>query len=467
MPEKTAPAPAANDNPYLQMYQDGMKQAAQPEAAPTVIDPSPSEMAGTIMKGIGKAGGNLFTGIGKGAVSTLHNIGQGEHALMPQALRNTSYGKDFEEGLDTMATAAQPHSRLQSLGKGAEQTAEYFLPGPAEAKLAEKLPMLGRFARPLSRMLGAEAVNQTQGGPTGAGAAGAGIGEGLAAGARAAAPALARTAMRIPSKEFAFGKTPGEAILNDTKGILPETVARSAQDTSDALLNRIQTNAANSPMLASLKPARGVISDASDKAVAQNTPTIHGQLQPLSDSLTRRFDTGAPIPEDVTPSDLLNLKRGFSKEHLGKWNPDIHSDTTGAGRKAYGALDAELDRTVPEAQDANQRVSSLIPVIRAGDKLSRAPGFLQRTGGRIAAHTGALMGAATLGTAGAHAGGLPGAIAGGLTGLMGPELLASPETQMLAARTLASPALQRGTAPISAAASSGLLKYLRDRKGDQ
>jgi hypothetical protein len=39
-----------------------------------------------------------------------------------------------------------------------------------------------------------------------------------------------------------------------------------------------------------------------------------------------------------------------------------------------------------------------------------------------------------LGTQGYHAGGIPGALAGAVTGVLGPELLADPEAQMLLAR---------------------------------
>ncbi len=46
-------------------------------------------------------------------------------------------------------------------------------PGPAEEAIASKLPMLGKLAKPLARMGGAEAVNEAQGGPVGAGALGA------------------------------------------------------------------------------------------------------------------------------------------------------------------------------------------------------------------------------------------------------------------------------------------------------
>jgi hypothetical protein len=59
----------------------------------------------------------------------------------------------------------------------------------------------------------------------------------------------------------------------------------------------------------------------------------------------------------------------------------------------------------------------------------------------MAAHTGALIGSAALGTAGYQKAGIPGAVGGVISGAALPELLASPEIQMFAARALHNPSL--------------------------
>jgi hypothetical protein len=186
--------------------------------------------------------------------------------------------------------------------------------------------------------------------------------------------------------------------------------------------------------VASLRGARGHVSDAMSRAAAQNAESLHGQLGQQADFLNRRFNTGEQIPENVTPRDLLNLKRGFSKEFLGRWNPETHGDTIATGRNAYHALDSELDRTVPEAAGLNQRISSLIPVVHRAESVSRNAPTISRALGRFGAHTGAL----TMGGLGAVEGGrehgIPGAIAGGLMGVLAPELIASPEGRMAIAR---------------------------------
>jgi hypothetical protein len=374
--------------------------------------------------------GDVLKGAGKGVGSTLNSIG---HAVYPDALAKHFTGAPSKEQQDSYF---KPVNTAQSIGKGVEQAGEFMIPGGAEDKLAMKAPEL---LRPAARIglsaLSSGAINKAQGGSfeagMGAGALGSGIGQGL----KAAAPVVAETALGIPKAARAFGKTPGAAILNETRGIRPETIAESAQGRLGELNPELENAAANAPGHASLRPAHGVIQSAMDKAASQNAEGLHSQLGKQQDFLSRDFKTGQLIPPDVSPSKLLDLKRGFNEEHL-RWNPEMHDRALSTGRQAYGALDQELDRTVPQAAALNQRISSLIPVAQRAESVSRNAPTLQRGLQRFGAHTGAL----TLGAAGAYEGrregGLPGAIAGGLTGVLAPELVASPEGQMAIARSL-------------------------------
>lgn len=186
---------------------------------------------------------------------------------------------------------------------------------------------------------------------------------------------------------------------------------------------------------ASLGPARSIIGTEMGSAANQNAEGLHNQLGKMQDFLGTRFGTGEQIPANVTPRELLDLKRGFNEEHL-RWNPEMHDRALSTGRRAYGALDSELDRTVPEAAGLNQRISSLIPVARRAESISREAPVTQRVAGRLGAHTGALALGGIGAAEGRREGGTPGMIAGGLAGLVAPELVASPEGQMALARTL-------------------------------
>ena len=397
-----------------------------PASSPTPPEPS------MLQKAEGGVG-DFFGGIGSGALHTLATIGypagMAAHAIAP---------KYFPPASLSDPSLKAPNSTSGRVGRGVEQAGEFMLPGGAEekgaAKLAEMAPWAGRAAKPLAKVLtsgiSAGAVNTAQGGSpvTGAlmGAGGQVIGQGL----KAAAPVIAETALGLPKAARAFGKTPGTALLNETRGIRPSTIAASAQERLGQLNPELESAAANSKVPASLLPARGIVSDAANKAANQNAEGLFNQLGKQGDFL----DYGGPSGQ-VTPQKLLDLKRGFNEEHL-RWNPEMHDRALSTGRQAYNALDQELDRTVPESAGLNQRISSLIPVAQRAESISRGAPTLQRAAQRFGAHTGALTLGGIGGYQGYREGGVPGAIAGGLTGVLAPELIASPEGQMTLARTL-------------------------------
>ena len=397
-----------------------------PASSPTPPEPS------MLQKAEGGVG-DFFGGIGSGALHTLATIGypagMAAHAIAP---------KYFPPASLSDPSLKAPNSTSGRVGRGVEQAGEFMLPGGAEekgaAKLAEMAPWAGRAAKPLAKVLtsgiSAGAVNTAQGGSpvTGAlmGAGGQVIGQGL----KAAAPVIAETALGLPKAARAFGKTPGAALLDETRGIRPSTIAASAQERLGQLNPELESAAANSKVPASLLPARGIVSDAANKAANQNAEGLFNQLGKQGDFL----DYGGPSGQ-VTPQKLLDLKRGFNEEHL-RWNPEMHDRALSTGRQAYNALDQELDRTVPESAGLNQRISSLIPVAQRAESISRGAPTLQRAAQRFGAHTGALTLGGIGGYQGYREGGVPGAIAGGLTGVLAPELIASPEGQMTLARAL-------------------------------
>ena len=515
--------------------------------------PTKPSLITDLVKGIGESAVSLMS-TGDNAVRKIPGIGEW--------LTTPATGAPADKAIAHTHELATPANTTQAVGKGIGDAAQFLIPGGAEEKAAMMLP---EIARPAARIglsaLSSGAVNKAQGGSFGTGAAAGGIGAGIGAGLKAAAPKVAETALGIPKAARAFGKTPGAAILNETRGIRPETIADSAKESMGKITPQLEhaadvasvrpnptrglltsgtqeiplgsapnvrgrlskpiTLQSNRPMprefpgygvnapptprisegvpgeageiptaeqmsgqiprkfngfgpheyqgeipgsrggigqpngvllrppstsgspipsiipnrSASLGPARSIIGDAMNQAERQNAEGLHSQLGNMQQFLGKRFGTNEPIPANVTPRELLDLKRGLSEEHL-RWNPETHNRALSTGRSAYHALDQELDRTVPEAAGLNQRLSSLIPVAQRGESVSRNAPTLQRAIGRFGAHTGAL----TLGGVGAVEGhreaGVPGAIAGGLTGVLAPELISSPEGQMAIARTL-------------------------------
>lgn len=333
----------------------------------------------------------------------------------------------------------EPENPVQSIGHGVEQAGEFMLPGLGEEKAVSLLP--GKLA-PLGRIgyqaLTSGGVNAAQGGGFGTGAAAGALTGALGEGMRAAAPGVAEKALGMRGTDRAFGKTPGRAILDETSGVRPESVAASAKAKIGELTPQLESAVAASPAMASLKPARDVLSEAASRAASHNAEGLHGQIGNMAKTIGQRFDTGAPIPEILPPRELLDLKRGFSEENL-NWNPDRRDAALSAGRRAYGALDKSLDQAVPKAAPLNQRISSLIPTMRRGEAMARAEGAGPRVMERIARPTGALTGAIGGGMLGYRQGGATGAAEGAGLGLILPELMTSPTGRMALARALNRP----------------------------
>jgi hypothetical protein len=253
---------------------------------------------------------------------------------------------------------------------------------------------------------------------------------------REAAPSMAEGALSIHKSARGYGKTPGRAILDETKGFTPETIGAQANDTLNRLTPSLDTMAAAHPGRIDTTPAVQNIQDAIDTAAARNNRTGMDALAPVKGSLTNSAVTGLPLSPFQTATGALNLKRGLRDQFVRNWSPDAGSVLTrDTAKGASGVLDRSLDSALgPEFSSANQRISSLIPVSDAAEKLSRADELPQKFGDKLKAHTGALTSAVGGAFAGSREGGLLGGIGGGLVGFALPELMASPTSRMVMAR---------------------------------
>lgn len=251
-----------------------------------------------------------------------------------------------------------------------------------------------------------------------------------------AAPSMAEGGMGIRRGDRGFGKTPGRAILDETSGVRPATVGAQAQLVLDKLNPRIDSMAAQYPGTIDISPARQTVADAIDTARSRNNAVGRDALAPVADQLNTNLDNGLPLSANQPATGLLNLKRGLRDAFVKNWSPDAASVLTrDTARSASGVLDSQLDKALgPEFADTNQRISSLIPVTDAAEKLSRADELPQRFGDKLRAHTGALTSAIGGAIAGGHSGGLLGALGGGTVGFALPELLGGPTARLTLAR---------------------------------
>lgn len=428
--QKPAAAPSAAGNPYADFQ--------QPAAAPT---PSLGDQFGQAAKSFG---------------------GEMMHNLNPvNAVKGL--GQTLAHPIDTL-TSGMSEQRAKvgdDIKKGNYNDAVIH-------GIGGTIPILGpMYARGLDA---ASANDPVEGGkaladvtslkavPKVYGALASGLGKAVAA----PAGPIAETALGVRKLDRAYGKTPGQAILDETKGVRPSTIADSARSKLGDINQQLDTavNASTTP--ASLKPALDVIGGARSKALAQNSKGTLAQLDPMTEHLSTNVSNGLPLSQTQMPSGLLNLKRGFGNEFVHNWNPETMKGVKSTGAQAYRALDDELDRTVPAAKDLNQRASSLIPVAQRAESTDLNANTLQRALGRVARPTGGMASA----IAGAYEGGTHfgplGALGGAVVGGGLPELIASPTAQMIAARGLnaTGKGLQSpvGTTAARVAGSGALLK---------
>lgn len=286
------------------------------------------------------------------------------------------------------------------------------------------------------------------------------IGKGM----RAAGPPLAESSLGIRAINRAYGRTPGVAALEETKGFNPGTVSESAQQRLGDINTELESVVGKSNAPVDITPARQVLSAAQTKASGRNAAKTASQIDPMKQHLTEPMPgfqgritqpptpmvqkpsailgpNGQPVMQTVpgqapppvisdvqNPTGVLNLKRGFGDEFIHNWNPETMKGVRGTAARTYHALGEQLHNAVPESAPLDTRASSLIPVAERGAAADLNAPIGQRIMHRIGAHTGALAGAGL----GYATGGIP----GGIAGLVLPELLSSPTVKMAIARTL-------------------------------
>ena len=415
-------------------------------SAPQGDAPSAPPKPSMLQKATG-AIGDVATGAGKGLLHTISGSDDWMRAHGPAFMTNSNMGFGPPANLEHVKQMATPQGTAQKIGYGGEQVGEFLAPGGLEesgaAKLATLFPKLGKYAAPLAHVLtsaiSSGGVNAAQGGSPVTGALMGGGGQVLGQGLKAVSPALAETALKVRGNQRLFGRTVGDAILNDTSGIRPESIGKSANATISQLSPELDA-ADQASMVAgkrgTLEPARASVTDAIAAHTGNRAMKTAAGIQPISDFLTRDQLTGLPLAEQQTAPGLRMMKRGLNEDYIHNWTSDQPPAQKLAARQAYGNIKEQLHSISPETSSLDQRISSLIPAKLQGERVAAGAPLTQRIAGRFGAHTGALAGGLGGAFEGRREGGTPGMIAGGLAGLIAPELISSPEAQMVLARTL-------------------------------
>jgi hypothetical protein len=428
---------------------------------------------------------NLGIGAVKGLGHTLNTVGS---FIYPDAVAKHLTGVPTEQQKDKYFSPTTP---AQQAGYTGEQIGEWFTPTGLEGKLtglASKVPQFSKVAIPAARIgeatIEAGLRNKSQGGDFKTGAEAGATGGAIGETARVAAPTIARMAMGIPKRVMAHGATPGEAILSETTGIRPATIASQAEEklrsTEDAMQNLEQQHAGN---LVPLGPARDRVDNSIAQATERNSGDALKKLNRIKTQLTTQLDEsgnpnmvraigpatssgqlpmiGEPIPSAVSPSKARALKQGVGEE-VKNWaaeNPKLAEQTKA---QVYGAINEPFHAAVPGSAELDQKMQSLIPVANYAERRALSAGPGERIAGRFAAHTGALAGGLAGTVAGYERGGGEGAVVGGLAGLAIPEMISSPTLKMAVARVANSP-----SALVKLAVGSGLQFDRKKKSADE
>ena len=259
--------------------------------------------------------------------------------------------------------------------------------------------------------------------------------EGASALAKNVAPKIAESALNITDKMRGRGRTIGDAVLAETHGITPSTLAPEIRKAIGTITQQMEQGvdaATQAGVTGSAQPAQQVLNDAISN-LPRNARNVAAKLNSLRDLL----DLGGGPQASYTPTELLEMKRGIGKE-MSTWPAEWQKlgDVQAVKQQLYGAIDGELDRLVPGNAEKNQVISSLIPAKQQATRISGGASIAQRMAHRLAAHTGALAASGIGGAVGYEHGGTPGAVAGATAGLVLPEMMSSSTGQMLAARLL-------------------------------
>lgn len=371
--------------------------APPPASVPSFASSNPTE---SYAKYIAQQAGQGLIGAGKGALNTVGTIGK--------YLTSWAFSPQQNQQADAqMAALTAPKNTAQKVGYGGEQVGEFLIPGLGEedtANLASKLPFIGRTLaeHPQLANYGADVLRSgtqsaTQGTGFLPGAAAGAVGGAIGQGARTIGGKIARGAAGVTEKQLRYGASPEDEILN-LPGIRPATLKASAAAKATQLTSEMEQKLDQAKQGVNLLPAKQVVMDAVNKASSQNDLTTINHLQPL-------FDQISSLPDQAPARQALEYKRGLNS--LTKFNQlaPVTDNAKNAARSAYHAVDSEIDKVSPEANELNDRIQNLLTIsgARGGGHMGLGkyivPWFLGHAAG--AAGAGPMGELAAMGLAGA------------------------------------------------------------------
>jgi hypothetical protein len=390
-----APAPAPVSAPTTQL--------APPPQKPGAYDISNPEMGMNVAKQAVEGGKGFLKGIG----STLLGIGEvGSRALESgyNATVGKLTGKKAVDGADAIheireSDKFRPTNTAQKVGFGAEQVAEFFIPGGVAAKAvkvteiaakASKLPRFLKAAAGLTKDVAESSlVTAAQSGgdldtikenakttaALGGTLRGAGllkevVGKGMSG-------RLVNSLIKPSKLQFAFGKNPGNAVAKE--GI----VATNLEDLGQKILEkRTEAGSAigtitSSPKYATVKidasdafaPLDDAIAQAeknprTNSAIINRLKDIKADLLKESVDETGKVAYGRPL-RGLSLEDTIKTKQEVGELTKFTGNPSDDQLVNSALQRVYRSLRVKTEAVAPELKTANERWGNLLAAEKA------------------------------------------------------------------------------------------------------
>ena len=215
----------------------------------TAAHPSIMGAAGDVanfLQGAGREIGSQVAQLGAAAAAP---VNLQYSAPTPTAINLTrNWGRNASKRQMRAKSAYQPVlGNAEGLGRGAADMGEFvaadMLGGAPEEAIGEAMEGAPKAIRMIAQLAPKAATNaaasKLQGGNPWLGAAIPVASEGVEAIAQRLAPGIAENAIGIRRVDRGYGKTPGRALLDETKGLRPATVAASASDATRQLDQQI------------------------------------------------------------------------------------------------------------------------------------------------------------------------------------------------------------------------------------
>lgn len=383
-------------------------------------------------RGIMDIASDVVVGAGKGIGSTVSGLESlGEKLITRPIDKAVSFitGKKGPlpvsgptEGEKIQENYLQPTTTAQKVGKGAEQLAEFLIPGEAPAKAAKALEaasglskatglakaakILPRAATEAATFAGQTAIQS--GGDAGeiktaavTGAALPVVGKALGMAGKQVAKAAGGTAERLINslikplqRDFAYGKNPGRGVANE--GIVANSfedligkVTEKRQELGQAIGTALKGSPGKSvSTLGIFAPIQEAITKAS------NAPRSNASLITRLENLMADLKVKKKI---LTPEEAFDLKQKVAELTSFTGNPTDDKMVNSALKRVYGAIKERINKAVPAVKELNERfadIKSAEVAAKYREKIMERQNILPFSAKAAGGVTGALMGGA-------------------------------------------------------------------------